>query len=677
MTLAPAQELVDRDEILRLGGPWKRSGDWHLMYCPVHNDGAKHGRKGGQSLGLSDTGVLKCFAGCEFKDIIAALRGPNYSPAPRSIRSSSPERLVKTYQYKDENGVVVAEKGRFQTDDGRKTFRWRKPGSETWSGGVDLQTVPLYGVWKLGEPTEPVYFVEGEKACEACWDAGLLAVTHGGGAGTKDFGKTLDVLKGRDVYLWPDNDAPGRAHMTLLHARLQTLARSIKYINAPVPEKGDAFDYFAAGGTVEELAATSPNEPVVTILGEDALRVVVPTVGGTATMTFTEMEKSSRALEAEVVVECFNSQQRPYSQRMNLMSSSARNEIRLDLEKIYGKEYGWPYVLNTAIALAREAYLQQDRGQDVYDIPEPIGEVLLVPPLVVADGPTIIFGDGSSGKSYLTFRLALSIAMGLPFCNLQLPYMPVMVIDYEDSAPNFRRRMNRLLKAVEPELEPMNVYYWPANGIPLKDQVEAIKRKCDKHGIGLLIIDSAAPASGGPPEDAEATLAYFRALKKIGLPSVTIAHINKTGDTNKPFGSTFWHNEARRTWFVSRRQEDDSDEIDIGLYCRKVNDGRRPLPMGFHVTFEGMDGPVRIRPQDLNSVDELVKHTSPQNQVWMALEGAHSGMTLQEIVDATALTPTQVNNVLKDATRFETCGKRPSSGRGQPPLLWRRKTAEA
>lgn len=668
MTAAPAQELVDREEILRLGGPWKRVGEWDMMFCPVHGDGTKHNHRGGQSLGLSDTGVLRCFAGCEFKDVIAALRGPNYSAVPRSIRSSSPEHLVKIYQYKDMNGTVLAEKGRFETEDGRKSFRWRQPGAERWAGGVDLKELPLYGVWRLPADDEPVYFVEGEKACEACWAAGLAAVTHGGGAGTKDFGTSLDVLKGRVVYLWPDNDAPGRAHMTLVHARLQTLAKAIRFINAPVPEKGDAYDYFAAGGTVEELDATSPSDPVVTILADDSLRVVVPTVSGPASLTFSEMEKTARSLDAEVVVACYASDQRPYSQRMNLLSSSARNEIRLDLEKIYGKEYGWPYVLNTALALARETFLQQDRGQDVFDIPEPMGEVLLVPPLVVADGPTIIFGDGSSGKSYLTFRLALSMALGTHFCGFPTPHVPVMVIDYEDSAPNFRRRMNRLANGIEDGIAPMNVFYWPANGIPLKDQVEAIRRKVEKHGIGLLIIDSAAPACGGPPEDSEATLGYFRALKKIGVPSITIAHINKTGDNNKPFGSTFWHNEARRTWFVSRVQEEDSDVIDIGVFCRKVNDGRKPLPLGFRLTFDGLDGPVTVVQRDLNDVAELVEFTSPRNKVFRAIGG--DVMTISELVEATGLGYKQVQTVVEKEP-FEFAGYAESTGKGRPAKRFR------
>src|SRR5690606_9153841 len=162
-------------------------------------------------------GVLRCFAGCDFRDVIAALRGTT-RPAPAPIRRAQ-ESLVKLYQYKDEDGTVLAEKGRFETTDGRKSFRWRLPGSDSWSGGVDLKALPLYGVQLLKQSNEPVYFVEGEKACEACWEQGLVAVTHPGGAGTKDFGESLDVLKGRTVYLWPDNDPPGAAHMALVQAK--------------------------------------------------------------------------------------------------------------------------------------------------------------------------------------------------------------------------------------------------------------------------------------------------------------------------------------------------------------------------------------------------------------------------------------------------------------------------
>lgn len=671
-----SENFVDRREILPLLGEVKVSGEWTFAACPSHADG-QHKGKAGWSLGLSKTGVLKCFAGCEFKDVIASLRKRDNRPslAPIPIRSAVlPEHLVATYIYRNEAGDVIAEKGRFEGADGRKTFRWRLPGAEAWAGldGMNMNDMPLFGVEQLCKrPDEPVYFVEGEKACEACQGQGMLTVTLGGGAGQKDFGHALDPLNGRAVYLWPDNDPPGRAFMTLLQARLQGLAKSVRLINVALPEKGDAFDFFRGGGKVIDIDSFSPTEPMVNILAEDAVSIAIPTMDGPVTLTFTEMEKTSRALDAELSISSAMIGDLPYTERINLDSASARTDLRRDLESQYGKELGWPKLLNLAWGLARQTFLRQDRGIAVEDIPDAIGDLMLIDPLVVADGPTIFFGDGSSLKSYLLFLMSLCMSMGTSFCEMTTPYMRVMVIDYEDSGGNFRRRLKRLSRGIEDNLDPMGVYYWPARGIPLREQVEAIKRKCDKDGITLLIIDSAAPACGGSPSDDVVALAFFRALKKIGLPCIVIAHITKGGDSQKPFGSVFWHNEARRTWYVHRVQEEDSDELDIGLFCRKVNDGQRPSPLGFHASFDGKDGPVRITRALLDRVPELLDQTDDRHRVWASLESGES--TIAAISSETNLEYKRVETALRRGPFVQT-GMSSASGRGRPAALWARRT---
>ncbi len=668
---------VTRNEILPLMGTVVRSGEWIMGFCPVHADGTKGHGKGGQSLGLSNAGVLKCFAGCEFKDVIVALRGRTNGPSPIPIQRDDKERLVKVYPYVGDDGAVVAEKGRFEYLDGRKAFRWRLPGEESWKGGIKIPDMPLYGLpGLLSRTEEPVYFVEGEKACEACLAAGLVAVTHAGGAGTKDFGRSLEALRGRMVMLWPDNDSAGRAHMGLVQARLSGIAASVRLVTVHVPEKGDAFDYFHAGGTVEGLEDASPTDPVLHILAEDSVRVVHPTTAGPVTLTFSDMEKGRRELDAELAISLFG-QARPFIERINLLSASARAELRRSLESVYGKEHPWAGVLNTAFAMARESFLMQDRGVDVFDIPDGIGDMFLLDPLVMADGPTVFFGDGSSLKSYLVMMMAFALGRGVPFCGRSGPLAPVLYVDYEDSPANFRRRAKRVSLGLEPDLYDVPpysaVYFWDAKGIPFKDQVEAIKRKVEKEGVGLLVVDSAGPACGGPPEDADVTLAFFRALKKIGIPSIVIAHISKGSDTLKPFGSTFWHNEARRTWYVHRVQEEDSDELDIGLYCRKVNDLQRPSPFAYHVSFDGRDGPVTLREESMAATPELHDLTSGRNRVFAVLR---SSMTVKEIADDTGMTDKEVEGILRRGYKlFVRTGEKRGTG-GRPASTWGRKVRE-
>lgn len=663
---SPNEGIVDRDEILRLvRTAWRPSGEWMLTFCPAHPDGQKHNGKGGQSLGLSTRGVLRCFAGCAFGDVMAAIRPANVASlnGARVPAKPEPRHLVRIYQYKDAGGErVVAEKGRFETASGHKTFLWRLPGEERWTGGVSVADMPLYGVWLLANaPDAPIYYVEGEKAAEACWGQGLIAVSCAGGAATKDFGGALDALRDRDVLLWPDNDASGRTYMNLVQARLLNLARTLRFVTVSVPEKGDAFDYFEAGGRVEDLEEASPDDPAVDILGSAAVRIRVPTSTGPVAVTFTEMEKSARSLDARVEITGFNLPGRPYAQRLNLLSASARTQLRRELESIWGNAVPWASVLNTATNMAEETYLRQERGVDVFDVPEPMRERFLVDPLIPLDAVTVLFGDGSSAKTYFMEWLALCLSLGYPAGGLRLSGAPpALLIDYEDSATNAKRRLRRLMGGLNPvddEPPAERFHYWPAHGIPFADQVDAIKAYCERKGIGWIIVDSAAPACGGPPEDSQYALGLFQAVRKIGLTAVIVAHVNRAADTMKPFGSVFWHNEARRTWYIERVQEEDSDEIDLGLYCRKVNDGRRPSPMGFRMTFEGLEGPVTLTPRNVNEVPELLEKTTPKNRIRAALRAG--ALTRTELAQRTGLRAGAIESTIRRAGReFLICGKK-------------------
>ncbi len=82
--------------------------------------------------------------------------------------------------------------------------------------------------------------------------------------------------------------------------------------------------------------------------------------------------------------------------------------------------------------------------------------------------------------------------------------------------------------------------------------------------------------------------------------SLHVAHISKAdGSDQKPFGSAFWHNGARATWYV-KRAEGDSDEarVTIALYNRKANLGPLRPAIGYEITFSQDEGDVpALRPR--------------------------------------------------------------------------------
>lgn len=630
-----AQPLPDAAEAIRAALRCGRQGcacrRGPNVHCPNHDDRdpsfTVHPAADGRPL-------VNCKSGCAQAAVVAALRErgvwPERGETTATAAQSGPlpfEKLTAIYRYVTADGELVGEKGRWDRPDGKKRFAWRRPGLTHWprESGIRVAEMPLWGVELLAaDPDAPVVVVEGEKAAQACRAQGLLAVCFGGGAGATDFGAAWEALRGRDVILWPDNDEQGRRYMARVMAALKGVASSLTLVQPPLPEKGDAVEYFAAGGTVLDLLDHAPpTGPVVDYLAVDGVRVRVPTAMGVVALTFTEMEKTARALDAEVEVRLEGPGQRgdAYSQRLNLLSASQRTEMRRDLDALYGKEIGWTAVLNTALTLARSAYVNQERAVAVREIVDTEEAPEVVATLLPAGVPTVVFGHGSAGKTYLVLRLCVGVALGQPVCGLAVQRGAVLYIDYEDTDTNWKRRVRRITEGLGyEELPDLALHYWPARGIPLPDQIDAIRQTVERLGITLVVVDAAADACGGEPEKAEVALRYFNALDKLGpgITTLTIAHVAgaNTDDSERPFGSVYWHNRARRTWFVRRVQEEESDVIDVGLYCKKVNDGRKPRPLGLRLAFEGRSGPVRIEQASLTDTPELARTRSLKDLLW-------------------------------------------------------------
>jgi len=83
------------------------------------------------------------------------------------------------------------------------------------------------------------------------------------------------------------------------------------------------------------------------------------------------------------------------------------------------------------------------------------------------------------------------------------------------------------------------------------------------------------------------------AARQIGIGAMHIGHIGRSGDDQKPFGSVFWHNGARCTWYVQLAKESPDDRVlQIGLYNRKANLGKKvKQPHALDVCFAGNTAP--------------------------------------------------------------------------------------
>lgn len=637
-----------------------------LVHCLVHNDP-------GPSLNVNEKdGVLlvNCKAGCGQQLVVDALKERNLWPAqtdtsgPTPIRSTNPTRSrprgepESLYEYRDATGKLIAEKGRWQEADGHKSFSWRKPGG-SWADGIkplSMSDLPLWGaeLVSAAPPDATVWICEGEKACQACRARGLLAVTFGGGASSTDFGDAFKVLVGHPVMLWPDNDAPGRTYGQRVLAHLRQLGIHATTVTVAVPEKGDAHDYFAMGGSLEALLERTIDGPVLEFLAEDSMRVRMPTVAGIVVVTCSEIVKSPRSLDTAVRVQLIGPPERdPMLARINLNSLSNVTDLRRTLDALYGQEIGWTEILVKAFGLIREGFFNHDSSSDAADIETSEAQRFHVETILPAGEPTVTFGDGGSLKSYLSFAMALCSAANENFLDLETQPGAWLILDYETGPANFARRIRRLVRGFgEDRIPPGLIHYWPANGVPLPDLVDALLLKIRRDGIVGMVIDSAAAACGGEPESAEVAQRYFRALSRLGITTNTIAHVTKNGSketstTMRPFGSAYWHNSPRRTWYVERNQAEDSDDIEVGLLCRKVNDGRQPKPIGIQVRFDGTDGPVTFR--RAGALHEGIdSKRNPVDRIWDELS---QPKTIHELAESLSLKPDTVRYHLSNNPR--------------------------
>lgn len=670
--VSPSQEYQTIRRALMCGKSGCACAKGPNVHCPAHEDAHP-------SLTLSvvrNRVLWNCKTNCSQAVVTEALKAlglleKQEAPARTPpLRRDSGGRLVAEYEYPTAEGELIAVKARFETADG-KYFRWRLPGGEYKDGlgGLALEALPLWGAPQIAAAPdhEPVIVVEGEKAATACRERSLLGVCHAGGASTVKFGDSLAILKGRHVILWPDNDEPGRGFMARVAAQLRGVAGSVRTIAPPLPDKGDAFDYFAAGGTAADLLADlPPTEATVDYLPGDLLRLRLPSPAGLVTVDLADIQRTRRGLEAELLLRANgHGPERPYVQHLNLLSSSARAELRRDLDTIYGREFGWAALLNAGIALARDAYTNRDRAVELSEVDVYTAQdIFFCEPLITANAPNIAFGDGSAYKTFISLALALACAEGAEIAGFRLPRVPVLIVDYESTAEVIARRLNRLSLGIGLWATPPGIHYWAANGIPFADLVEPLARKIERDGIGLLILDSIGPACGGKPEEAEVALAFFRALSKLRITSWLLAHITKGGENNteKPFGSNYWHNMARRTWYVYREQEEDSSELDLGLFCRKVNDGTKPRPITVHVSFADPEGPVTLTRESIQSVPQINQKRPLGDRIFDVLTLPLSPSQIAERVGADA--PSVTATMRRESYRFIKVDGFGAGGRG-------------
>lgn len=340
----------------------------------------------------------------------------------------------------------------------------------------------------------------------------------------------------------------------------------------------------------EEEKEPRIGEPLVSRAGESVI-VSVPVEDGASVFRFDTPVYAKNDLEVTlhctVIIPGLTS--RVFESRLNVYSNSSKESYTRQLSAAFGKTIPWVLVLSQACSTFAETFKKMQDEEKVYaDQIEAVPTVDLIEPFLEENSPNILFGKGGSGKTWLALRMMMSLASGSDFLR-ERPAKTVksLFIDYENSKETFRERIN-MMEPYVPGFLPehrKNLAYLSPKGTPLHDLKDTIQRIIKEDGFGLIVLDSAALACGGAPEDAQVAIRYFNALSTLKVTTLTIAHETKAENGNYVFGSVFFHNSARNIWNVKVDREQEEDVIHAGLLHRKCNNGRLRSPRAARIWF--------------------------------------------------------------------------------------------
>lgn len=245
----------------------KSSADnqWTAL-CPAHED-----KIPSLSIKLADNGkiLVNCHAGCDHKDIVAAmgLSMKDLFPLSPAVPAKKNSTILAIYDYRDFKGDLAYQI--LKKSDG--TFSYRRPnGNSGWIYQINHTPKILYRLPELLDVNkdQTIFIAEGEKDVDNLTQLGLVATCNPFGGGKWSvLGENDCPLFDRNVIILPDHDKVGHDHAQKVASRLSGRCRKIHILELPgLSHKQDVSDWIDQqhNQTPDQIAAT------LTQMAEDA-----------------------------------------------------------------------------------------------------------------------------------------------------------------------------------------------------------------------------------------------------------------------------------------------------------------------------------------------------------------------------------------------------------------------
>lgn len=249
----------------------KKNGIGWSARCPAHDD-----RRASLSIGEADDGtaLVKCHAGCDTSAVLAAIdlqlsdlfpkdetvpkhqsKAPVFKSAHDAIKALEAKQGKRSamWTYQNIDGEPVGVVVRWDRPDGKKNIRPVSKQSDGWRSVAMTSPKPVYQLPEVVK-ANLVIVAEGEKAADAARSIGFTATTSAGGANAA---KQTDwkPLAGKEVWILPDNDEPGRKYAENVAGILAKMEPPpiIRIVELPnLSDGGDIVDWIDTHGEAAE-----------------------------------------------------------------------------------------------------------------------------------------------------------------------------------------------------------------------------------------------------------------------------------------------------------------------------------------------------------------------------------------------------------------------------------------
>ena len=337
--------------------------------------------------------------------------------------------------------------------------------------------------------------------------------------------------------------------------------------------------------------------------------------------------------------------------RVNITSPTARASFAKRIET-REPEVDWDQILEVLCINVLDRYWSGSKEQE---LDGNVGTVevyakWLIDPLVQLNNPTLIYGPGSSGKSWLAQYISVLADSGMSSAGLTVEPSTVLYLDWETDQQELQSRVSMIRRGLG-ITDPCHIWYKSmASG--LSADLETVKAIVVEKNVTLCIIDSIGSACMGEPESAEVVLRMFSALRSLGISTICFDHTNKEKSL---FGSVYKFNAARQIFEVAKTQKPEENKLIFGLFHRKANNSKLIKDMGFTLSFG--EGSVEFSRTDIRDTP-LEEHMRNADRVQNVLRSG--SLTVPDIAEKLGKTDGHIRNLLSQYSEmFIKLGKNP------------------